>query len=153
VDDDQFQAAIDEAVNMQRADDKLKALERLCAAVISERRVLRFLTVMSFVIGGAAVVLSLISLDALNRFEQERGDARHASCVAFNDQQRRSVDANEAQLRVVIEALTAGREQTEEGKARIQTLYEMHDRVIEDAFPGRDCTPTGIEAYFSEHKN
>jgi hypothetical protein len=111
------------------------------------------LTALSFVIGGAAVILSLISLDALDRFEQERGDARHASCVAFNDQQHRSVTANEAQIRKVIEVLTAGRQQSEDAEARILTLYREHDRVIEDAFPERDCTPEGIQLYFSEHKN
>lgn len=145
--DEELQAAIDEAVKMTTAEQKLSALERLRTSVLSERRILRVLTVMATVTAAVGVSLSLQSLSALNRFEDERASRARGSCIQYNEQQDRSREGNKRQLRVVIEGLTTGRRTTPEGQARIDALYLLHDEAMDAAFPHRDCTPDGIEAY------
>lgn len=153
--DDDLREAIEEARAMASAEQKLSALERLRRSVLAERRLLRILTIIAIAVGMMGIGLSLHSLgiasdaqDALDEFQASRVEARVTSCESFNDQQQRSISANEAQLRVVFEA--TGRVRDAEEQAQLEVLYEKHDKVIESAFPMRDCSAAGIAEFYGD---
>lgn len=150
--DDQFQAAVDEAVAMEHANQKLASLERLRRSVVRERLWQRILTCLSIVVAGAAIVLAVVANGSLDRFESERASRSRGSCVQYNEQQERSREGNKTQLRVVITGLTAGRTVTPEGQAQLDALYTVHDAAMDAAFPDRVCTPEGIEAYLRANR-
>lgn len=148
--DDELQAAIDEAVMLVDVEQKLGALERLRRSVLEERRLLRGLTIMAIVTGMIGIALSTWAIKAVGTAEASRKDARVVSCEAFNDQQERSIDGNEAQVREVFRSLTSDDDLTPAERERLDTLFADHDKVIELSFPLRDCSPEGIEAYFDD---
>lgn len=148
--DDELREAIEEARLMASAEQKLSTLERLRLSVLSERRVLRVLTVVAIVVGMVGIGLSVWSIGRVNEAEASRADNRVSSCVQFNEQQQRSIHANEAQVREVFRSLTSDDELTSDERAALDRLFEDHDAVIVAAFPMRDCSDEGIDAYFDD---
>lgn len=148
--DDKFDAAVAEAVAMATAEQKLSALERLRRSVLKERRWLRGLTIVSIVVGCTGIVLAVLALVALDEAESERAGNRVTSCEQQNEQQQRSIDGNNAQVREVFRSLTSDDVLTAEEQASLDRLFKDHDAVIERSFPMRDCSQAGIDAYFDD---
>lgn len=145
--DDELQTAIDEARAMASAEQKLDALERLRQSMLGERRLLRVLTILAIAVGCFGAVEGYAAKDAFDEYRQAQQEARVASCQQFNDQQQRSIDGNKAQVREVFRSLTSDEPLTAAEKAGLDRLFADHDRVIEHAFPMRDCSDEGIAAY------
>ena len=147
VTDDQMNEAIAEAVALETADAKLAALVRLRTSVLRERRLLRGLTIVSIVVGCTGIVLGGLALHVLDDVEKDRADNLRGSCHQYNEQQARAREGNKAQLLVVLDTNTSGRELTPEQQARIAAITAAHDAVIDSSFPDRDCSPEGIAKY------
>lgn len=140
--DDDFEAAVAEAVKLEQADAKLVALERLRANVLKERRSLRALTIVSIVAACVAVWLGLTVRASLAESEASRASARHGSCVQDNiriDQHNALVDADEATLRDIIPS--------SHNPATITFLTDHIQQYEKTRVPQRDCSPAGIEMY------
>lgn len=148
--DEELDAAITEAVLAATAEEKLVRLERLRQSVIAERRLLRGLCIAAIVAAMVAGGVAAWAKVTVDNAEADRAENRITSCVAFNDQQQRSIDANEAQVREVFRSLTSDDELTPEERAELDRLFADHDAVIEASFPLRDCSPDGIDAYFDD---
>lgn len=151
--DDELQTAIDEAVSMDKAEQKLSALERLRTSVVRERRWLRYLHVLTILLAGSAIVLGVIALIALDRFEDERASRSLGSCLQFNEQQQRAIEGAveiaDTQNHAVLDRIFRDLDPDEE--ARLQALYvearaDVEAKAVE-TYPLRDCTPEGIEEY------
>lgn len=149
-DDDQFDAAVAEAVAAVTAEQKLEALARLRVSVLKERRTLRVLTIVAIIVGCVGIYLSVDARDALAVSEADRAEARVSACVQWNDQQHRSIDGNKAQVRQVFTSLAAGEVLSPERQAQIDRVFADHDQVIDESFPLRNCSPAGITAYFDD---
>lgn len=150
VTDDELQRSIDEARAIVLAEQKLRALERLRRSVVAERRLLRILTIMAIAVGVFGAAEGLVARSALDDYRDGQHEARVNACEQFNDQQQRSVEGNKAQVREVFASLTSDEPLTPARKARLDRLFADHDRVIEEAFPMRDCSDEGIDAYVDD---
>lgn len=155
--DEAFDAAVQEAVAAATAEQKLSALERLRTSVLKERRLLRVLTILAIVVGCVGIFLAVTARQtadkaqtAVAQAEASRAEARVSSCEQFNEQQKRSIAGNDAQVREVFRSLTSDDDLSESELKALDQLFKDHDAVIAAAFPMRDCTERGIDAFFDD---
>lgn len=128
---DDFDAAVAEAVKLEHADQKLAALVRLRRSVLKERRLLRALTVLSILLGCGAIMLGIQARMALDEFKVSRAEARVTSCESYNAD---TVDKVNGILRSIAE----GSRDPEAAAVVVDPLMLDH----------RLCTDDGINAYF-----
>lgn len=136
--DDELDAAIEEARLTASAEQKLVSLERLRSSVLSERRVLRVLTVVAIVVGMVGIGLAVGSYaianraqDALDVMEASRAEARIVSCESWN------ADTADRINGILLSVATRSSD-PEAAKERVEPLL----------LPHRDCSDAGIEDYF-----
>lgn len=148
--------AIDEAVAVETAEAKMRALVRLRQSVLQERRLLRVLTVLSIIGMCAAIYLGWSARMALAEFEATRAESRVIGCESWNEQQLRSRAGDMNQTRTQFEALASftGADRTPEQQVRVEAfledLYGQQAKASEASYPLRDCSPAGIRAYYEE---
>lgn len=85
--------------------------------------------------------------DAIDKIQSDRDAARVVACQQFNAQQERSRDGEKAQVRSVIDPTRA---RTPAEKEQIAEILTRHDAQVDESYPDRDCSPSGIAAYYKE---
>lgn len=153
--DEAFDAAVQEAVSLADAEQKLSALERLRRSVLKERRLLRVLTVVAIVVGCVGIFLAVGARSvaneasaALDAFTASRTEARAIACQADNDTAGRINGLNDRTQDLLRDA-SAGGDRTPEEQERVDAfLVEQLAKYEALKVPLRDCSPQGIEDYY-----
>lgn len=138
VTDDELQRSIDEARAIVLAEQKIRALERLRSSVVSERRLLRVLTVLSIagcvlasLVGWQAFGIASDARAALDEFDASRQEGRVISCESYN------TDVVDKINGILLSVASQSRDPAA-ARARIGPLL----------LDQRDCSDKGIADYF-----
>lgn len=161
VGDDGMQEAIDEALNAASAEEKLAQLVRLRQSVLSERKLLRALTLIAIMVGSVGIWQSVgarstadDAREALDVFRAQRTESRVIACNAENDSAAR-INALNDRTQDLLRAATADRDgdRTPEAQARVEALLNG-ELVKYEAIkiPYRKCDLASVEAYYEEHE-
>lgn len=78
--------------------------------------------------------------------------ARRASCVQFNNQQRRAITGAETGERTTINALLKAVRAPTDTPA-VAAFFAIYDAQQDRNYPRRDCTPSGIAQYLNQKGN
>lgn len=148
--DDQFDAAVEEAVAAATAEQRLVELERLRKSVLKERRLLRILTALAIIVGSFGAVEGLAAKDALNEFRDSRASARKVGCVADNDTADRINGLNDRTQDLLRDAVAGGDRTPEEQAQALKFLAEQLDKYEALKVPRRDCSDGAIDSYYGQ---
>lgn len=166
--DDDFDAAVAEAVALDKADQKLNALVRLRKSVLKERRLLRALTILSIIGTCAAIYLAVASnrtadeatkaaataQKAIDAVVEARDASRIVACGTANDIARKHNDLVNGVENTLTLATKGNGTRTPEQQARVDAFLNQQIAQYEAIKVAiRDCSPAGIKAYYAPKEN
>lgn len=165
--DDDFDAAVAEAVKYEQAERKLSALERLRTSVLKERRLLRLLTIMAIIVGCIGIGLAVDARNtattarhaaetaqkALDEFQASRNESRVASCHDANKIAQKHNDLTQSDEDTLTLAAKGNGTRTPDEQARVDAFLAQRIAKYESLkIEIRDCSLAGIAKFLAANK-
>ena len=148
--DDQFEAAVAEAVAAAKAEQKLAALEDLRTSVLKERRLLRVLTIAALIVGCVGIFLANDARTTLDEFAAARSESRVIACRGDNDAAERINGLNDRTQDLLRDAVAGNGDRTPAEQAAADAfLKEQIVKYEALKIPLRGCGPQEIEDYYN----
>lgn len=124
--------------------------EERIAASVRKFKAWRIAGIIGIVLGVLAIVLGAIAVRAISEINESRRESRVASCESYNRDLVTNVNALNDRTQQLLVAAAAGGNRTAEQQARTD-LFVSEERAKYERIKlePRDCTPAGLERFFS----
>lgn len=140
--------AVEEASARVEADRK--ALETRIASSQKKTRWQRRAGIVGLVAGIVGTIAGFRAQSAIEEMQRQRAGARVTSCTNDNDTAEKINHLGDALKQIITFATPPNPARTPEQEMRAEQFVAQADGAVDDAkVSERDCTPAGIEAYYS----
>lgn len=132
----------------ERLETLLESTEGIREQIVEENRRAKSRARRHLAAIALALLVGVFGVKATVDANNERDSARVASCLQYNKQQAAQAGVEVGESEDFVSALE-GRHPTAKLQAAAKAFNREHDRKINNAHAGRDCSPAGIRRYLS----